>query len=134
MALFRGRHLADCQFCCRVIALAGNRLFAAIFICAGLGTASPCCHLRSYHAAALRLVNQFFPEPVKARGHALYSSTSFGIGGGAGTVSVWSGVGEPGEHLDFFAGCTDCLAGCICQYPALEMGEVNGFVSGLPPC
>ncbi len=97
MALFRGCHLADCQFCCRVIALAGNRLFAAIFICAGLGTASPCCHLRSYHAAALRLVNQFFPEPVKARGHALYSSTSFGIEGSLGLFLsgvAWESLGS----------------------------------------
>ncbi len=50
-----------------------------------------------YHAAALRLVHQFFPESLTGRGHALYSSTSFGIGGSLGLFLsgvAWESLGS----------------------------------------
>ncbi len=50
----------------------------------------------AYHAAAIALVNQWFPGRLQARGQALYGSLSFGAGGMiGGLVSgvMWDGIG-----------------------------------------
>lgn len=50
----------------------------------------------AYHAAAIALVNQWFPGKLQSRGQALYGSLSFGAGGMlGGLVSgfMWDGVG-----------------------------------------
>ena len=38
-----------------------------------------------YHAAMIHLVSRLFPAGLESRGQALYSSLSFGVGGGLGT-------------------------------------------------
>ena len=45
----------------------------------------------AYHAAALGMVNTWFPDSMRSRGQALYMSLSFGAGGmigGIGSVNV----------------------------------------------
>ncbi|HHV48838.1 MAG TPA: MFS transporter [Rhodocyclaceae bacterium] len=40
----------------------------------------------AYHAAAIAAVNQYFPQQLRGRGQALYSSLSFGAGGLLGAL------------------------------------------------
>jgi len=49
-----------------------------------------------YHAAAIHLVHEFFPDNIQGRGQALYSSLSFGAGGAIGAYYsgiTWDGLG-----------------------------------------
>jgi PPP family 3-phenylpropionic acid transporter len=44
-----------------------------------------------YHAAAVAAVHRLFPERLQASGQSLYSSLSYGLGGGAGTlIAGWT--------------------------------------------
>ncbi len=50
----------------------------------------------AYHAAAIALVNQWFPGRLQSRGQALYGSLSFGAGGMLGGLLsglTWEGIG-----------------------------------------
>ncbi|AGA34776.1 Nucleoside:H+ symporter:Major facilitator superfamily [Thioalkalivibrio nitratireducens DSM 14787] len=50
-----------------------------------------------YHAAAISLIHVYFPGRLQGRGQALYSSLSFGLGGGIGALGsgyLWDGVGH----------------------------------------
>lgn len=51
------------------------------------------------HASAIALVHRFFPGRLQGRGQALYSSTSFGLGGALGSLyagRLWEGLGGAG--------------------------------------
>ena len=50
----------------------------------------------AYHAAAITAINQWFPPATQGRGHAIYSSISFGAGGLFGALlsgQVWTAWG-----------------------------------------
>lgn len=45
----------------------------------------------SFHAASIAAVHRFFPGRIAARGQALYSSLTYGVGGAAGTlIAGWT--------------------------------------------
>ena len=70
-----------------------------------------------YHAAAIKLVNRWFPGNLQARGQAIYISVSFGVGGGVGMLAsgyLWDRFG--GSTLFLVAGCT-ALAGALLTIP-----------------
>ena len=49
-----------------------------------------------FHAAAIHLVNEFFPDNTQGRGQAMYSSVSFGLGGAIGAFysgMTWDSLG-----------------------------------------
>ena len=49
-----------------------------------------------YHAAAIHLVDRWFPGSLRGRGQAVYSSASFGLGGGLGSLlsgRLWDTLG-----------------------------------------
>ncbi len=51
------------------------------------------------HASAIELVHRFFPGRLQGRGQALYSSTSFGLGGALGSLyagRLWDVMGGGG--------------------------------------
>ena len=49
-----------------------------------------------FHAAAIQCIHDIFPKRLSARGQALYSSVSFGLGlalGHAGAALLWQQAG-----------------------------------------
>jgi PPP family 3-phenylpropionic acid transporter len=49
-----------------------------------------------YHAAAIAAVHRLFPENLRASAQALYSSLSYGLGGGIGLLAAgwtWEALG-----------------------------------------
>ena len=55
-----------------------------------------------YHAVAILLIHRFFVGPHQGRGQALYSSMSFGAGGGVGTFAsgfLWVSAGSQTTYL-----------------------------------
>ncbi len=67
----------------------------------------------AYHAAALGMVNTWFPDSMRSRGQALYMSLSFGAGGmigGIGSGFLWQSVG-PGWTLT--GSSLVCLLGLV---------------------
>jgi PPP family 3-phenylpropionic acid transporter len=47
----------------------------------------------AFHAASIAAVHRLFPGRIAARGQALYSSLTYGVGGGAGTlIAGWTWV------------------------------------------
>lgn len=62
-------------------------------------------HAASYglfHAAAICMIDEYFPGPLQGRGMALYSSVSFGLGISLGSLVsgyTWSAVGASGVYL-----------------------------------
>ncbi len=70
-----------------------------------------------YHAAAIKLVNRWFPGNLQARGQAIYLSVSFGVGGGVGMLVsgyLWDQLG--GSVLFLVAGCV-AVAGMLLTIP-----------------
>ncbi len=54
------------------------------------------------HAVAIHLIHQFFTGKHQGRGQALYSSTSFGVGGALGSFlsgALWQGIGGQNVFL-----------------------------------
>jgi PPP family 3-phenylpropionic acid transporter len=52
----------------------------------------------SFHAASIAAVHRLFPGRIAARGQALYSSLTYGVGGAAGTLIAgwtWEAYGGP---------------------------------------
>ena len=53
-----------------------------------------------YHAAAIALIDRWFPSGFQVRGHSLYSGTSFGIGGALGVLMAgWLWSEGSGAHV-----------------------------------
>lgn len=55
-----------------------------------------------YHATAIQFIHHYFPEGLKGRGQALYSSISFGAGGAMGHLVsgyTWEGLGPQSSFL-----------------------------------
>ncbi|MYB88974.1 MAG: MFS transporter [Proteobacteria bacterium] len=83
-------------------------------------------HAASYglfHAAAICMIDEYFPVPLQSRGMALYSSVSFGLGISLGSLVsgyTWSAVGASGVYL-LAAGMA---AFALLQY--LWLGERGG--------
>ena len=83
-------------------------------------------HAASYglfHAAAICMIDEYFPGPLQSRGMALYSSVSFGLGISLGSLVsgyTWSAVGASGVYL-LAAGMA---AFALLQY--LWLGERGG--------
>ncbi len=56
----------------------------------------------SFHAASIAAVHRLFPGRVAARGQAVYSSLTYGIGGAAGTLAagwIWEAFGAAPSFL-----------------------------------
>ncbi len=67
----------------------------------------------AYHAAAIAVVNQWFPGKLQARGQALYGSVSFGAGGMLGGLIsgyTWDAIGSA---WTFTLGAGFALAGFV---------------------
>lgn len=67
----------------------------------------------AYHAAAIALVNQWFPGKLQARGQALYGSLSFGAGGlfgGMASGLIWDDLGAGWAYA---LGAAFALAGLV---------------------
>ena len=70
-----------------------------------------------YHAAAIHLIDRWFPGSLRGRGQALYSSVSFGLGGGVGSLlagRLWENLG--GSSV-FWLASACCLAGAVLTLP-----------------
>jgi len=71
-------------------------------------------HAASYglfHAAAIELVNRFFPGKLQGRGQALYASLSFGLGNAVGSLAsgyLWTATSPEATYL---IAAVVCLAG-----------------------
>ncbi len=66
-----------------------------------------------YHAAAIELVNGYFPGRLQGRGQALYASISFGLGNALGSLLsgyAWSGLGSRATFLLAAVACALGLA------------------------
>ena len=67
-----------------------------------------------YHAGAIHLIHDFFPGRLQARGQALYSGLSTGLGGAAGGLLsgyAWDGIGN--EMTFYLSGVIALLAAII---------------------
>ena len=67
-----------------------------------------------YHAAAIHLIHGYFPGRLQARGQALYSGLSTGLGGAAGGLLsgyAWDGIGN--EMTFYVSGAMALLAALI---------------------
>ncbi len=67
----------------------------------------------AYHAAAIAVVNQWFPGRLQSHGQALYGSISFGAGGMLGGLLsgyTWDDLGAP---WTFTIGSGFALAGLL---------------------
>jgi len=67
-----------------------------------------------YHAAAIHLIHGYFPGRLQARGQALYSGLSTGLGGAAGGLLsgyAWDGIGN--EMTFYVSGLMALLAAVI---------------------
>ncbi|HZV53939.1 MAG TPA: MFS transporter [Rhodocyclaceae bacterium] len=78
----------------------------------------------AYHAAAVAVLNRWFPARQQARVQALYGSISFGAGGMVGNLvsgAAWDGVG-PG--LTFTLGSAFALVGLLFTWRGMaEVGK-----------
>jgi len=85
----------------RALLLASFLLAAARFVAIGWGVrvfalllAAQALHAASfgvYHAAAVAAIHRLFPGRLQSQGQTLYSSLSYGVGGGAGLlIAGWS--------------------------------------------
>lgn len=92
-------------------------------------------HLASfglYHAVAVNLIHRFFRGKLQGRGQALYSSLSFGLGGGIGSVLsgyLWD-ISSP-TTIYFMAAAVALLAWLIC-YLALHVADGRSATGSLP--
>ncbi len=75
-----------------------------------------------YHAAAIHLIDRWFPGGLQGRGQAMYSGVSFGLGGGLGSLlagRLWGALG--GAEVFFLAGAVS-LAGVLLTLPLHRSG------------
>ena len=62
-------------------------------------------HAASYglfHAAAIHLIDEYFPGSIQGRGQALFASISFGLGGSLGSLVsgyTWNSIGPSYVYL-----------------------------------
>lgn len=63
----------------------------------------------SFHGAAMQYVRYYFPGRLHARGQALYSSSSFGLGGALGSLASGYVWGHWGAELSYLASTGLCL-------------------------
>ena len=68
----------------------------------------------AYHAAAIAIVNLWFPGRLQSRGQALYGSLSFGAGGMLGGLLSGYTWDSLGPEWTFTLGSGFALAGLIC--------------------
>lgn len=68
----------------------------------------------AYHAAAIAVVNLWFPGRLQSRGQALYGSLSFGAGGMLGGLLSGYTWDSMGPEWTFTLGSGFALAGLIC--------------------
>ncbi len=80
----------------------------------------------AYHAAAIAVVNLWFPGRLQSRGQALYGSLSFGAGGMLGGLLSGYTWDSMGPEWTFTLGSGFALAGLICLmrgWPASARAE-----------
>jgi PPP family 3-phenylpropionic acid transporter len=105
------RQLLLASFLCaglRFAAIGWGTQFLALLVLAQLLHAAT---FGAYHAASIAAVHRLFPGRLQARGQTLYSSVSYGLGGGAGLLIAgwsWEALG-PG--LSFTLSSAFALAG-----------------------
>ncbi|ATE62462.1 MFS transporter [Thauera sinica] len=82
----------------------------------------------AYHAAAIAMVNQWFPGPLQAHGQALYGSLSFGAGGMLGGLVSGYTWDVAGSAWTYTLGAGFALAGLVWLargWPAATMHDEN---------
>ncbi len=77
----------------------------------------------SFHAAAIHLTHHYFTGPTQGRGQALYSSLSFGAGGGIGAlVAGWLWVPLGGATTFMLASVASAL-GALAAWGFVDRGR-----------
>jgi MFS transporter, PPP family, 3-phenylpropionic acid transporter len=74
----------------------------------------------SFHAAALGYINHHFRDRYQARGQAIYTSLTFGLGGAIGGFYAGYGWERLGPDLTFTGGAVCALAGMLILWRHLE--------------
>lgn len=67
-----------------------------------------------FHAVAIQMIAEMFPQHLQGRGQGLYSSVSFGMGGAIGAFyagQTWDGLG--GQNVYLIAAGLSLLAGVL---------------------
>ena len=75
-----------------------------------------------YHAAAIHLIDRWFPGGLQGRGQAMYSAMSFGLGGALGSLlagHLWDTIGGVSVFMLAAAGA---LAGALLAAPLRRAG------------
>lgn len=66
-----------------------------------------------YHASAIHLIHGYFPGRLQARGQALYSGVSMGLGGAVGGLLSGYAWETIGNEMTFYVSCLVALGAAI---------------------
>jgi len=109
------------RFSLRALLLASFACAVVRFIAIGWGAGSLAVLLAAqllhaftfgaFHSASVAAVHRLFPDPVQARGQALFSSLCYGVGGTVGSLVAGATWQELGPELSFATGSLFALAG-----------------------
>jgi PPP family 3-phenylpropionic acid transporter len=109
MRAFSLRLLLLASFACAALRFAAIAWAVDVVIFLVLAQLLHAATFGSFHAASIATVHKLFPGKVAARGQAMYSSLTYGVGGAAGTlIAGWSWDGAGGATS--FALCALCGA------------------------
>jgi PPP family 3-phenylpropionic acid transporter len=96
LSRFRLRSLLLASFACAVVRFLAIGWGVDFPLVLGAAQLLHAATFGAFHAASVAAVHRLFPEPLEARGQALYSSASYGIGGAAGAAlagPAWEALG-----------------------------------------
>ncbi|MCX7627505.1 MAG: MFS transporter [Methylophilaceae bacterium] len=139
IAIFLWMPRLTIRFGLRRILLASFLLAALRFLLIGFGVQwlagiviAQMLHAASfgaYHAASVAVIHRFFQGRNNARGQALYTSVSYGLGGTIG--GLWSGAlwESVGAAMTFTVSTLATLAGFVLIYGWLRLKEAPGHAS-----
>ena len=74
-----------------------------------------------HHSASMSLIRQWFPDQAQARGQALYTMSSYGLGGSLGGIAagwLWEAVSP---EFSFIAGAVAAALGALVAVAALRL-------------
>jgi len=93
MRRFSLRTLLIASFACAAVRFAAIALAAETFVVLVAAQLLHAATFGAFHAASIAAVHRLFQGSIAARGQALYSSLTYGVGGAAGTlVAGWTWV------------------------------------------
>jgi PPP family 3-phenylpropionic acid transporter len=75
------------------------------------------------HAASIHLVHRYFQGPHHAKGQALYSSLSFGLGGAVGSLLAGQFWAAYGPHWVYTAAAGFSLLAWLVAWPGVGRGR-----------